>query len=120
MAGKDSDILKQILVGQGVLVEKVQNLDERLFGSVSQKGCIPVLFDRMEANAAHIQQVKDEALEAVQKTKDVEIKGLENDIVDLKTKAAITLWKTGTISGFAGSGVGVAATYLIKRIFGGH
>ncbi len=120
MAPKENTVLIQILQGQTELTTEVKNLNTRLFGAEGQKGAIPVLFDKHEALAIIVQDVKDEALAAVQKTKDVEIGGLKKAITDLQTQATITLWKTGTISSIAGSGVGVAATYLIKRIFGGH
>ena len=120
MAPKDSSTLTEILSGQAVLITEVKNLNTRLFGAEGQKGCIPVLFDRQEALGAHIQLVKDEALKAVQATKDIEIGGLETAISDLKTKATITLWKTGLISSGAGGAAGVGISMIIRKILGTH
>ncbi len=120
MAPKDSTALAAILTSQATLIAEVKNLNVRLFGADGQKGVIPVLFDRQESLSAHIQSVKDEALKAVQEAKDTDIKNLEEDINELKTSAKITLWKTGAISSLAGSGVGVAVTFLIKWMLGSH
>jgi len=113
-------MLMEILTGQSALTTEVKNLNIRLFGADGQKGAIPVLFDRQEALGVHIQAVKDEALKAVQETKDVEIGGLRSAIGELKTQATIAMWKTGSISSVAGTGVGFGLTILFKKLLGIH
>jgi hypothetical protein len=120
MAPKDSSVLRQILDGQIEMATKLETMNTRLFGGEGQKGVIPIIFEKHENLASHVQGVKDEALKAVQDTKDKELKELEKDVTDLKTKATLTMWKTGAISSLAGSGLGIGATLLAKWLLGAH
>lgn len=120
MSPADKSVLRQILDGQIELTVKMDNMNVRLFGANGQPGSIPILFEKHEHLSAVVQNFKDEALRAVQGVKDVEIGGIKNDVIDLKTKAAVTLWKASAISTLAGSGLGIAVSALIKKILGMH
>lgn len=120
MAPRENALLRQIVAQQAVLSEKFDTLDQRMFGGPGQDGAIPILFQKHDKLVETIQRVKDEAASKVDTLRNTEIKDLKVEVSDLKTDAAVSRWKTGTISALAGSGVGIGVTMIIKKLFGIH
>jgi hypothetical protein len=109
-------LLREIITGQATLVTEVRILNTRLFGGEGQLGIVPVLFDKQEASEKEIQTIKDKISAEIEKLKEKDLKAVNADVSELKRNASLLLWKTGAISGFGGSAVGLAASYFLRKL----